>query len=1458
MIRDSSRSPLSRPIPVSRRLARVVCVLFALVGLVPIALAVVARTAWAERWIAAEASRQLQERLGIAAHFEVEVRPWPFAVIVERLVVDDKTGERPFALVERAVAKPHLFSLMSGKIDVGDIEITGARVFAVVRDGKLDNLALPESSSESSGSPDPPISSLSLTDAQIELDMENHFVSLSELDVDVARGPDGSFEASVRAGHGESTMKRSVPGRAAEDAIDEDRLCRFEGRLRLEKGAVLVRRLALEAAVDVDPAPRTRPRCGLPDADWRSLEVALSGVRVALPTPEAPRPESIEGEVMVRVPVPLVHRFLTLAHATGTVGLDATVRYDGKSRLPSARGRVFARDVGIDGKVFSKSFDASVDVSSDVVRVRDASAMWGDGVFSIPEVELRPFDTGMPLRARDIVATDVALQGLLRDLGAHPQAHVGWALDRVDIPKFGGTLDPLVLEGQLAARTHGFGVYDRPATETDKRRLVSHEGGDVAGTLAVRDDAVTLRDMHVTTRASEVFATVRLGYNNDLGIDVGKGSVIELDELTPISTVPIGGKVTVEAHGGGSFDRPRIEGVVSVEQFSLGGFQAGDVKRARATFVPLVLDLAEVELARGESLINAPRVRVDFESGADVAVDADIDSGTQQGLHLQDFFQVFHLEDDPRFEGIDGVVRGAMSVRYALGGPRDRCGGGSLGVRVKAKVDHPTVFGETFDEGDMDVDFDWDDQPAGANGMAIDVRSLALRDASGSITGHARVEPGAILRGDVVISALPVSRLEALGVAGRFVDAEASGVGTLSGTVDRLAGTLDLSVGPTRLGTWTLPGSRVSLKVEPDPTPRTIVARSKCQNPIGSAFDLETWKKDTADGRFLVNGQLFEGQVRLEDLALTRQRNQVVSGRVFLSDFDFGKALTAFTPLAFSNKVVEGKVSAKLDIEHLAPSDLAHSKASLELYDLFVEQAGRRIELDEIDAPIVVADDDVTIPELTLVAKDKSGLFVGMKAGGSVRALTGDVSVDVAARIDPFDLAGLTGQVSGLSRVAGTLSGELAIVGPLRDPRYTGSIALRGGAVTFTESGIALDKAEVDVEVADGEARIVRAAANIGSGTLDVTGRFPLVGGGVGAGSASITARNVKIPVEDGIDLTVSADLLASYAPSSRSDGSQNLPEIRGNVELVSFAYTRPIALSISLNDLTRSLKRTEVDAYDPEGNFVAFDFMVNAQKPLKVENDLAEVRLAVEAPGIQVSGTNQRFGARGSLKVLSDSKVRLRNHEFDVREGYVRFEDPTKLRADIDVRAVTEFRRMASAANDAQTSTTSTSAASGQWDITIHAHGGTDDLKLDLSSEPALDQEDILLLLTLGMTRAEVDRGLITSLGETVGLEALTAITGADRAVKRFVPIIDYFHFGSSYSSKTGRTEPNVTIGKRLTDGIRASVTTTLTEREVGATVDFRLRRGVSVQTSYDNTNEVGSPIGNLGADLRWRLEFE
>ena len=147
-----------------------------------------------------------------------------------------------------------------------------------------------------------------------------------------------------------------------------------------------------------------------------------------------------------------------------------------------------------------------------------------------------------------------------------------------------------------------------------------------------------------------------------------------------------------------------------------------------------------------------------------------------------------------------------------------------------------------------------------------------------------------------------------------------------------------------------------------------------------------------------------------------------------------------------------------------------------------------------------------------------------------------------------------------------------------------------------------------------------------------------------------------------------------------------------------------------------------------------------------------------------------------------------------------------------MDVTAITEYRRYSDTSAGAGAGASagggpSEAPPSGRrrggsaWRITLHAYGDADNLRVDMTSEPSLSQEDIVLLLAVGMTRTELDQLQASSIGASIALNYFGAASGADRAVKQALPIIDDFRFGSAYSTVTGKTEPQLTVGKRLTN---------------------------------------------------------
>ncbi|WP_437510560.1 translocation/assembly module TamB domain-containing protein [Sorangium sp. So ce1099] len=1477
---------------------RLLCAVFALIGAVPLAVGFLVRTETVRAWAARETAALLQRELGITARYDVRVQAWPLMVGLNRLVVDSSDGGAPFLELERVAIRPRLFSLLAGHIDAGDVEIIGPRVRAVVKDGELRNLELP-STGESSGDKGKldrtPLSSVAITDARLDLTIDNLRVQAREVDVDVSAEPSDAFEIAMRSGVVSVVHTHATPGRGAEeDSVDEDVVCRFDTRVRVEPDRALVRRLILEGAADFDPDPGTTPPCELPAGDWRRVELELGALRaVGL---GGGMPHRIEGRVRARLPVPIVHRFVDLPPASGAVSLDVAAEYDAAAApfglaLPRVKGTLLLDQPGLDGRVFVTRLSGEVSTTADAVQLSNADVAWADGTLKIASAELKPFEKGMPLQAGPIDLANIELPGLLRDLGVHPEAHVAWTLREGRFDRFGGTLSPLSLEGPLAVQSRGFEIFDRPTKDPARQRLMGVKEAALRGSFQVRPNAVVLAGFSVDTPVSHLRTTVSLGFNDQLGVEVHPGSRVDLAEVSPLADLELAGVATMKASMHGSYAHPKLTGEVGIEKFVFTGFPIGDLEPSPVAFEPLFLTLENARVRHGASRVRVPSIKIDFDPAGNlprglpldsasgvVVVDATVDTREAPHLAARDLLEMLRMDKDPRFAAYKATASGTARAHFALGGPEDRCGGGYLAVSAGMRLTDVELLEERFDEGEVDLNLIWDDQAAGADGMRLDVRSASLRKGTGSVLASVSVGHGGSLKGSVIASGLPLARVDALGAAASLFDGSVSLVANLGGTVSRMAGFADVHV--SRVGIRrthaSLPPSRLELTIVPtDRQPKILGRTPICGNPQGAPFDPAELERDLPDGSFVANGSLFGGQIALQGLRVTRQQRKIVDGKVRIDALDLGTLANLIPGVAFSAAPPKGTLTASLDVARLPLADPRQAALTLTVDALKLEREGQGLTLTRPTGPIHLAGNTVKVPELHLEAHTASRLSAAFTASGEVKRVFTAPDLDLAIRVSPTNLSRLSADIPQIRHARGTVQAEVQVTGPLTGLRYSGSATLKEGELDVVGLPVSLDDIDVEIAIGGDQVRLMKATARVGTGTVTAVGQMPVRGLSLGTATASIVATGVKLPVAEGVNLTANANLNATFRPGVEDEeaGEKNLPLVMGTVTLTSFSYTRPILMAVDLGDLT-GRQRTAVQTYDPAADVARFDVTVLSPNPLRFSNDLADMRLEVSPTGLQLSGTNQRFGARGSLRILPDSKLMLRSTEFEVREGYVRFDDPFRIAPKVDVRAESEYRRYTSVASSgaADPSGSAEPAApasaglgtgansSGQWRIKLHAQGDADNLRLNLTSDPPLSQEDIVLLLTLGVTRAELNQGVVSSLGETMGLEALSSLTGADKAVKTIVPIIDEFRFGTGYSSRNGAPEPTVTLGKRITDAVRANVTTGLSQgSQVRAGVEVKLSDRMSLQGSYDNANDASSsPVGNVGADLRWRLEFE
>ncbi|HKY36224.1 MAG TPA: translocation/assembly module TamB domain-containing protein [Polyangiaceae bacterium] len=1464
--------PRNQPRDLVRLAARLLCFALALMGAVPIALAAFLSSATSAKWAAEQTSLELQRELGLSAIFDVKVQLIPLRLAIENLKVPASDGGSPFLTAKSASVTPRFFALLAGKLHLGDIEIDQPDARIVLRDGKLANLEyrLPETPSKTERPKDAPFGSLSIGEGRFHVDVDGVTIATDAIDLDVFAERGGTFEVALRTGTTRVDRQHAPllkePDPSLPPIVEEDALCRLDLRLHYEPGSVLLRRLSMMGDADLDPKPGTRPSCDGDTENRPGLVLArLSQVRVALVDG---KPPLIDGHVVARAPVPLVNRFVRASRLSGFVAFAGDVRWDGSRKLPTLQGKLTGDGIKTGDISIADKLDVDVSLQDDEVRIPRYYMRFADGDVNLVNAHIRPFAPGVPISVEKVEGKGMLFHSMMRDLNVSPQSWARWNLTTTKVTRIGGTLNPLKVDAELLAETNDFELFDKGYREPTRSHMIGVKGGiTVRARLGVRPNAFEIYDGKTEFGKSALIAKlVSIGYNGEVTLDVDTLTKLELSDITPLVTIPISGRAKVDAKMSMPGGDPTLLGNIKIDDFVMGGFPVGSIESAKAKFRLLYVELSDVVAKKGTSTLRAPSARLDFATQASILVNVNAKS---DAFDLRDLFAMWHFDQDPRFDDVKGKVGLDSQVRYVFGGPEDKCGGGILHSKGHVKVLGLDMFGERYDGGEGEYDFTWFDRDATIQGVDLDVPSVTLRKGSGLILGSFGLRRGAQVSGTMNGTEVPLSKLDTLPTWMRAFDGSVTASGEMSGTLDALALTSRAKISEVRLGRATFPPSDMTVRLEPVVREQKAIGTSKCGLPIYPALDRAEYDKDKAAGVFHADGELLGGQVKLNDMTITRQRKKTLGGRVQFKKVDLGAASEMMPQQALSDVRPSGTLTATVDVKRFDMEDPRTAAGTAQIEELRAEYAGYRAKIPAGASLLELGEGKLEIGALALEVSTPRGQTVTFDVTGKLDKIGQSAQVDATLGLKPLPLATLLGMLPRVERAEGMLSGKLRLQGALAAPRYQGGFELNGGEVALHGLSTPLSDIGLALSIDGSEINIVRGNAKLGSGTLALRGGAPLHGFELGAASVSITGRNLSLPSSNGIRAVADADLLATFQSSRRDGEERALPRISGSVTLKSFEYKRPVTMTADISTLTQRGKRTEFEAYDPNDDAVDLDIRILSDRPLKLQNNLVEAELQLDQRGVELSGTNARYGLRGDVSLKPGGRIKLRRSEFVIKEGRVRFDDVTRIAPRVDVTAVTEYRRYntasqagqgGAAAPGAAPGSGTTAAQGGRFRITMRAHGDADKLKIDLTSEPALAQDDIFLLITVGLTRAELDQAQSASVGESVALEALGTLTGADRAVTDAVPIIDELRFGSAYSSRTGRTEPTITIGKRLAERIRANVTSGVAEsREIRSNVEWQLSPRVSVEGSYDNVNDISSSsLGNLGADVRWRMEFE
>jgi len=337
---------------------------------------------------------------------------------------------------------------------------------------------------------------------------------------------------------------------------------------------------------------------------------------------------------------------------------------------------------------------------------------------------------------------------------------------------------------------------------------------------------------------------------------------------------------------------------------------------------------------------------------------------------------------------------------------------------------------------------------------------------------------------------------------------------------------------------------------------------------------------------------------------------------------------------------------------------------------------------------------------------------------------------------------------------SGTLDLDVRVGGTLARPTVLGRGTISSGLIAMRDLPFVVRDMEGQLAFSPSRLRIEALKAGIGTGSLRVTGEIAVEDGTIGAYQVSLSAQRVGLTPVDGLETIWNSEL------SLVGRGARGI--VRGEARLVRGTYTRDLSI---LPLLLNRGGRAEPAAW---GREFALQVQVHLDDNLVVRSPQAQVR---GGGSLMLGGTIATPSILGTLET-HDGRITFRRNRYTLENAVVRFDDPGRINPFLDVRARTRIRT---------------------YDVTMWLTGRADDLTIRLQSEPPLEQDDLLALVTVGATRSELG----SSGGGTVfATEAAQLISKELLGGEVHAPTVDILEFG-----KNDQGQSEFRVGKRLND---------------------------------------------------------
>ena len=409
--------------------------------------------------------------------------------------------------------------------------------------------------------------------------------------------------------------------------------------------------------------------------------------------------------------------------------------------------------------------------------------------------------------------------------------------------------------------------------------------------------------------------------------------------------------------------------------------------------------------------------------------------------------------------------------------------------------------------------------------------------------------------------------------------------------------------------------------------------------------------------------------------------------------------------------------------------------------------------------------------------------------------------IDLKLSLDNADLSILPFLSKQIAWANGPLQGNVQITGTLAHPLFNGFIKLNNGLVKLKELKAPIENMQADIVFNQEKMQINQFSGNIGRGTYNLNGNTLITGGGLRKYNFILSMDKLDIysPFYKGA-------LTADFKLTEDKLFGKVLPKLTGNLPIQNAEISLPTIPDNNMSILPDMILDVGIDV----GKKVIF-----ASSGLYNMDIVGNVHFGGTTRFVLPSG--QITAERGTISYLKTI--------FKIREGTAAFNQVGKFLPSIVFKADTTL---------------------AQTKVYLSVEGPVDAMDFNLQSEPAMNQEEIIKLLTFRTAYRQ---------GDTVGSNDLASLAAIGFQMNFFNEMenfmrdtlrLDEFNIvrDSISSNKNDQQQNNydevynIEIGKNISDKTMLKYTNSINYDDYKFGIQYDFNNNVSLLNEWDKRN--------------------